>query len=134
MISKKLKLLFLLTLILIAAHGVEEFNTKFLYIDESNRFFANLLNTKEEIFYWAFHIMWWLMLIVVYLLIMGGKWALIPLTLFGIVYVFEIHHMFKGFQTGGYYPGMLTALFYPVLGIFYWKELIKNWRVNNGRS
>jgi hypothetical protein len=127
MISKQLKFLFFLSLILIAAHGVEEFNTNFLYVDETNRFFANLFATKEEVFYWAFHIMWWLMLIVVYLVIMGGKWALIPLTLFGIVYVFEIHHLYKAFQTGGYYPGMLTAIFYPIMGIFYWKELIKNW-------
>lgn len=128
MVSKTLKFLFLLTLFLIAAHGIEEVSTGFLYKDDFISYLSGLFNTKAEVFYWSFHIMWWLMLVVAYLLLMGGRWLLIPLTLFGIVYIFEIHHLIKAFSAGGYYPGMISAFFYPIIGVFYWKELINNWR------
>ena len=127
MISEKLKNLFLMSLILIFAHGVEEVTTGFLYRDSFISYFASL-GSKSEVFYWSFHIMWWLMLIVVYLLLKGGKWALIPLSLFGIVFIVEIHHLIKALAFGGYYPGMITAFFYPALGVFYWKELINSWK------
>lgn len=128
MVSKKLKFLFLLTLFLVAAHGIEEVLTGFLYKDPFISYFSGLFNTKGEVFYWAFHIMWWLMLVVGYLFILGGRWALIPLTLFGIVYIFEVHHLMKAFEIGDYYPGMISAFFYPIIGFFYWKELLENWR------
>lgn len=124
MISNKLKTLFGIALLLIAAHGVEENLTGFLYKDSFVNYFSNLYATKEEVFYWAFHIMWWLMLIVVYLLIRGGRWILYLLSLFSIVFAFESHHVIKGILSGGYYPGMITGFFYPVLGIFFWKELL----------
>lgn len=133
MISKRLKFLFLLTLLLVAAHGIEEVSTGFLYKDPFISYFSGLFNTKGEVFYWAFHIMWWFMLVVAYLLMLGGRWALIPLTLFGIVYIFEVHHLLKGFEAGGYYPGIISAFFYPIIGFFYWKEIIRCWR-KNGRS
>src|SRR3989344_7798459 len=109
MISSKLKTLFTLALVLIAAHGIEENLTGFLYKDSFVGYFANLYNTKEEIFYWSFHIMWWLMLAVVWIFIVGKRLILIPMSLFGVVFFFEIHHLIKGLLSQGYYPGMITA-------------------------
>ena len=134
MVTKKLKFLFGLSLLLIAAHGIEEVSTGFLYQDSFVSFFSELFATKIELFYWSFHIMWWLILIVAYLLLLGGGWALIPLSLFGIVFFFEIHHVLKAIQTTGYYPGVISAFFYPILGIFYWKEVIRCWKGKYGRS
>jgi hypothetical protein len=134
MVTKKLKFLFGLSLLLIAFHGVEEVTTGFLYKDSFISFFSELFTTKGEIFYWTFHIMWWFMLLAVFLVLLGRKWVLIPMSLFGIVFFFEIHHLFKAILTGEYYPGMVSAFFYPILGIFYWKELISSWRKNYGRS
>ena len=134
MVSKRLQTLFTLALLLIAAHGVEEVSTGFMYHDSFVSYFANLFNTKEELFYWSFHIMWWLMLIVSWVFIVGKKFILIPLSLFGIVFFFETHHLIKGLLSGSYYSGTVTAFFYPILGIFYWKELLKNWRKNYGKN
>jgi len=128
MISNRLQTLFTLALLLVAAHGVEEVSTGFMYHDGFVNYFANIIDTKEELFYWSFHIMWWLMLVVAWILIVGKKLIFVPLTLFGIVFFFEIHHLIKGLLSGGYYSGMITAFFYPILGFFYWKELLKNWR------
>ncbi|GEM_PF-1630171 len=134
MVSKRLKFLLGLSLLLITTHGIEEVLTGFLYKDSFISFFSELAATKGELFYWSFHSMWWLMLIVVYLLILGGRWALIPLSLFGIVFFFEAHHLIKAILAGGYYPGSISAFFYPILGVFYWKEIIKSWKNKYGRS
>ncbi len=80
-------------------------------------------------FYRDFHIMWWILVPVGIILLIGNKkWVNSLLILFGIVYFIELHHIIKGVTAGYYYPGMITALFYPIVGFFYWKELLKNWR------
>jgi hypothetical protein len=129
MISKNLRKILILTVLLIAAHGVEEvltgFSAKDFFIQYPSAFFKN----AHELFYWTFHIMWWLLVLIAFFLILGGKKAvLIILTLFGFVYIFEIHHVIKGIVSGSYYSGIVTGAIYPILGFFYWKELIKNWR------
>lgn len=129
MISNKLKKLYLVTMVLIAAHGIEEYLSGFSYKDSFVFYFASLFESKEQVFYWSFHILWWLLVPIAFLLIFGGKkWTLILLTLFGVVYFFEMHHILKGLPQRSYYPGMVTAFLYPILGFFYWKQLIKDWR------
>ena len=128
MISDKLKKLYLLAMLLIAAHGVEEYLSGFSYKDSFVFYFASLFESKEQVFYWSFHIMWWLFIPIAYLLILGGRWVLYLLSLFSVVFAFELHHVIKGILSGGYYPGMITGFFYPILGIFFWRELVKNWR------
>ena len=135
MLSKKLKLILLLTLVLIYLHGLEEFLSGFPFNDPWMVFFGNLFETKTQVFYWAFHIMWWILVPVGIILLMGGKKLIyILLMLFGVIYVTELHHVIKSISAGHYYPGMITGLMYPILGFFYWKELIKNWRKNYGRN
>lgn len=126
MVSKKLKKILVLTIPLVAVHGAEEILTGFYKEDSFIKFFASFFSNNDQTFYWTFLIMWWLMLAVGFLLVIGGKWTLRVLTLFGIVYFFELHHVIKGIFTWQYYPGMITGAIYPVLGFFYWKELLKN--------
>lgn len=129
MVSKKLVRLFSLALLLIAAHGVEEYVSGFLYQDRFVWYFSSLANTKEELFYWTFHIMWWALLLIVYALILGKRWSLYIMALFALVFPFELHHVIKSIIAGKYYPGMITGILYPLLGFFYWKEVLKNWRM-----
>lgn len=129
MISKKLKTILLLTLGLIYLHGLEEIVSGFQFDDPWMVWFGNLFQTKAEVFYWSFHLMWWLLIPVSLLLIFGGrKWTYILLALFGSVYFVELHHPVKALLFGYYYAGMITGMLYPILGIFYWKELIRIWR------
>ncbi len=128
MISTKLKNILILTMLLVAAHAIEEniagFYAKDLFIQYPSVYF----NSIPQTFYWTSHIMWWLMILIGFFLILGGKWTLRILTLFGSVYFFELHHVIKGILAGQYYPGMLTGAIYPFVGFFYWKELIKNFK------
>lgn len=135
MISKRLKTLFLLSLIPIYLHGIEEVLFGFQYSDSFMISGANLFNTTPETFYWITHIfLWWLLLPVAYMLFQKSRLALYLMTAFSLVFIFEFHHIFKALLSMSYYPGMITALVYPLVGIFFWKELVTNWRKNYGRN
>ena len=129
MISKHLQSLFLLSLLLITAHGIEEAFTDFRHTDSFVIGIASWLNMTPEMFYWVFHIIWWTMLPSIYIFLRKSSVLLPLLTLFSIVFVFELHHVIKAIIASQYYPGMITAFFYPILGIFFYKELLKNWKL-----
>lgn len=131
MISDNLKKIFLLGLVFIYAHGIEEILFGFWKVDSVLMTWNNFLTSIPQAVYYASHIAWWLLLIPIAMLTIGGRWALGGLALFGIVWFIEIHHVIGAvFVTHSYYSGMITALLYPVVGIFYYRELIKNFRKN----
>jgi len=129
MLSNKLKHLFLLSLILIYAHGVEEIINNFQYSDSFMVYGANLFNTMPEIFYWVSHLISWPSLPILFLLFRKNRLGLFLMTLYGFVFFIELHHPIKGLLIGSYYPGMNTAMVYPIFGIFYWKQIIEDWKM-----
>ncbi len=129
MISRKLKLILFLTLGLIYLHGLEEVISGFQFDDPWMVWAGNLVDTKTEVFYWTFHLMWWILVPIAIILIVGNRrWIYSLLALFGLVYFTELHHTLKGILAGSYFPGMITGIIYPILGVFYWRQLIKDWR------
>ena len=128
MVSKSLRKLFLISLLLIYAHGVEEIINGFQHLDSFMVYGANLFNTTPEIFYWVSHLIWWIFLPMLFLLFNKSRLGLLLLTLYGFVFIIELHHPIKGFLARNYYPGMITALFYPIYGIFYWKQVARDWK------
>ena len=129
MASNKLKYTFLLSLLLIYAHGVEEIINGFQYSDSFMVYGANLFNTTPEIFYWVSHLVWWTSLPLLFLLFRENRLGLLLMTLYGLVFFIELHHPIKGLLASRYYPGMITAMLYPIFGIFYWKQIIEDWKV-----
>ncbi len=109
-------------------HGFEEIMTGF---PNSDIFIINggdYFNMSSESFYWIFHTLFWTSLPLLYLLFHKKPIAIWLFSLFGVFFIFELHHIIKAVYFSNYYPGLLTALIYPFIGIFYWKELIFNWR------
>jgi len=120
---------FLFSIPLFIAHGLEEYFTGFYDVD-SIFYLAFKLFENMSIFqatFLLFQIMLWVLLIISYLILMR-KWILGLLTLLGLVFVFELHHLIKALLFLGYYPGLITAFLFPIAGFFYWKELMKMWR------
>ena len=62
------------------------------------------------------------------MLLRGGKAVLILFGVIGFFLFFEVHHIVEAVIVGGYYPGLVTALLLPIVGFFFWKELIRNWK------
>ena len=128
MISNNLKHLFLLSLIPIYLHGMEEIVNGFQQVDVFMVYGASYFQTTPEVFYWISHIIWWVSLPLLYLLLNKSRFALPLMTVFSLVFIIELHHPIKGLLIHQYYPGMITALFYPIFGLFYWQQLIREWR------
>lgn len=127
MITKTLKTIFAVSVPVFIAHGIEEFLTHFYDIDSHDQAIFGLfssLSTHGAMFV-VFQIMFLLLLIISLLLLMGNKWQFYTLSLIGIVYVYELHHIIKAISVGGYYPGLYTSLAFPVLAVLFWKEWLK---------
>ncbi len=134
MVSQRLKNIFLLTLIPIYIHGIEEVVTGFPHVDDFMKFGANYFRISPAQFYWDSHIIFWISLPLLYLLFQKKRIALLLFSLFGIFFIVELHHIYKAIYFKSYYPGLLTALIYPLIGVFYYQELLRNWRKKYGRN
>ena len=132
MISSKLKNIFALSIPLFIAHGIEEFLTHFYDIDAHDQAIFGLLSSLSNhgATFVVFQIMFWLILIVSFLLISSEQWRFRLMFVPGIIFIYELHHLYKAVLIGGYYPGLITALLFPVIGYFYWRELLKARRIN----
>lgn len=130
MISSRLRNIFAFSIPLFVAHGLEEYFTGLYNVDSHVKFMFGYFEKLAPIqaTFLIFQIMLWLLLIVSYLLIRGEKWQLWLMTIPGVIFIYELHHFYKALDVGGYYPGLVTALLFPVIGYFYWKELIDNFR------
>ena len=127
MISKKLLNLFLLSTVLFIAHGIEELITGLYQVDSHVKFMFSFVDKLTPIHgaFLVFQIMLWLTLIISYLLLRGPKWQLRLMFIPAIIFIYELHHLYKAVTTGGYYPGLITALLFPVIGFYFWKELLR---------
>ncbi len=125
-----MRFLFLLSAVLFMLHGIEEYLTDFHHIDPIFLFvFSPILKgDPHQAAFVTFQVMIWILLLLSFLLLQGKKWMLRLLFIPGIVMIFELHHLFEALIAQSYYPGTLTALFFPPLVFFYWKELLNELR------
>ncbi len=129
MISQKIKIIFYISIPIFIAHGLEEIFNGFSNVDWSFKFVFGFLDTMTvpQSTFLLFQIMLWLAFIVFAFLIASEKWRLRLMVLPGIIYIFELHHIWKALAGWSYYPGVITAVSFPFIAFFFWKELLKNW-------
>ncbi|MEI8229929.1 MAG: HXXEE domain-containing protein [Candidatus Peregrinibacteria bacterium] len=127
MVSFRLRLLFLVAAFLFVLHGVEECLTDFTHVDSVFRlvFVPLLSGDPSRTFFVTFQVMTGILLLISFLLLQGRKWMLRLLCIPGIVMVLELRHLFEALMIHSYYPGSLTALFFPIVAFLYWKELLR---------
>ena len=130
MITKRLQNIFLISIPLFIAHGLEEYFTGFYKVDSIFYLVFQYFQSMSifQATFLLFQIMIWILLIVSYLVLTGGKWLLSLMTFLGLIFILEMEHLLKVLVSWDYYPGALTALLFPVIGFFFWKELIINWK------
>lgn len=134
MISKKLKFLLMISIAIVYLHFFEEVISGFYKNDWIMQGISSLFQNVNQAQYYGSHVVWILMIGPAALLALGGKWTLRVLTLYGLFFIFELHHLIDAIRTLNYYPGVITNIAFEIVGFFYWKELIRNWRKNYGRS
>ena len=133
MLSKRIHNLFLISVVIFIAHGLEEYFTGFYDVDNIFKFVFQVFEIMSvpQATFLSFQIMLWILLIISYLLIFKKDWILVLLTIPAVVFIFEIHHLVKSVISWEYYPGSIMAIFFPIIGFFYWKELIKLYKTKN---
>lgn len=127
MISKRLNDLFGISTLLFILHGLEEYFNNFYNIDSHSKFLLKpfLSITDYQTSFLTFQIILWTVLLLVYFSKKLPVWLAIFI---GLIYIYELHHIIKAIQVGGYYPGLISALGFPVIAFLYWKELIKQFQ------
>lgn len=130
MITNRLKNIFVLSIPLFIAHGLEEILTGLYNIDTHVNFLLGHLNSlpAPQANFILFQIAIWLMLIIGYLLLLGPKWQVRMMFIPAIIFIYELHHLYKAIDVGGYYPGLVTAIALYILGFLFWKELLINFK------
>lgn len=133
MLTKRLKIIFGLSIPLFILHGIEEFRTGFYEADALSEFIFRPLErmSEHEVMFITFQIMFWLLLVVAFLMTISERWRLRMMSVLGVVYIVELHHIWTAFALGSYYPGLITALLFPIVGYFFWKELIMIYKLSN---
>lgn len=107
-------------------HGIEEYFTGFYKIDDI--LFGHLPVYISQPTFVIFQLLWWTLLITIGTKMNKRTFNTGLLTAIGLVYIFEAHHLIHAFFIEkSYYPSVVTALAFPVVAFFYWKELLKNW-------
>lgn len=132
--SKKLRKLFIVSIFIVYLHFFEEIISGFYQNDWIMKFISSLFQNTNQAQYYSSHIVWVLMIGPAALLALGGKWTLRVLTLYGLFFIFELHHLIDAIRIFNYYPGVITNIAFEIIGFFYWKELIKNWKTNYVRN
>ncbi len=120
----KLQSTFLALASLFVIHGLEEYFTEFYKIDWSYRLIFDSLSDIPEVFL-AYQASLWLLLLLTYVLLKKGKrisWLLIVL---GVLSILELQHVYAAIVSQTYYPGLITSLLFPIVGFYFWKELLK---------
>jgi hypothetical protein len=128
MLLKRFQLILFLSLVLNYLHGIECIVTKFYDLQPNFYFFTRYFHSIHESVYFVFHGTFWLFILLAFFLLKGGKWIFIPLALYGTVFFTEFHHFVRGITLMQYYPGMITSMLFPILGIFYWREVLLLWK------
>lgn len=92
------------------------------------RLFDNLVSlfeNQDKAVVFLVTIFGFLWLMTTYLLIIGGKWQLIVVIFFGLIFISEIHHLLRALVAMAYYPGTVTGFLMFILGLVLVKESLQ---------
>ncbi|HCB35095.1 MAG TPA: hypothetical protein DEP25_00460, partial [Candidatus Taylorbacteria bacterium] len=114
-----------LSIPLFILHGIEEYRTGFYNVDKLYQFIFRPFSemSGNQVMFITFQIMLWLLLVVSFLLVASERWRLRMIAVLGVVYILELQHIWKAVVSWSYHPGLITALAFPVIGFFFWREL-----------
>ncbi len=121
------KTFFLIAIIIFILHGLEEYATQFYTIDKSYLITIGSISTTGSTFL-IYQFVLWALLGLAYILIVRGKWSKVLSVVVGLILLFESQHLYEVALTGKYYPGAYTAILFPIIAFFFWKELLKSYK------
>ncbi len=123
MMLKRLQNLFLVSVVLFIAHGLEEYITQFYLVDKSFLLTVGRLGHNLALIFIVYQVILWAVLFGTYALVKNGKLIKLLPFILSIIMVFELQHIYETIVTGKYYPGSFTAVLFPVLAVLLLKQI-----------
>lgn len=122
--SARMKLYFLLSILLMLLHKVESFQTLEWEFAPMYKYVLSLGYERGPLLFLTFICILFLGLFWCFLLLAWrwGQWVL--LVVWGLTFLLEWHHLWRTLQSEAYYSGLITGVLYGCFGFIYWKELI----------
>lgn len=128
MTTSRLKNIFLIAIPFFIAHEIEEWLTNFWDTDALTKFVSQYFQTISQATFVGWNAAFILSLIAIFLVLKGGKSTLFVMWALGFIFIFELNHAIKALASFSYYSGAITSIPLLIIGFFFWKELIKQWR------
>jgi len=69
--------------------------------------------------------------VLLYAMLVGGRWKLLAAGFFGLAGVGEVHHVVKTLLHGDYFPGCVTAFPYMAIGVMVLLAVVREWHAEN---
>jgi hypothetical protein len=66
--------------------------------------------------------------VLLYAMLVGGRWKLLAAGFFGVSGLIEAHHLVKTLVHGQYFPGFVTAFPFMGIGIMILVAVVREWR------
>lgn len=104
-------------------HAIEEYYTGLTQLDSFFQWASNITGLSVNTIYFGEQVL--LIGLLMWTIYQPKKWLLV---LIGLIFVFEFIHLTRAIAILNYYPGLITAIPILILGIFFWRELIKNYK------
>lgn len=128
MVAKRFQLILLSAGIAMILHTVEEYFTKLYNVDPFIVFSARYFKVDPVSVYLVIQALALLLIFAISFLSSNNKANKPLIIILGLIFVGELSHLYSSIKIKGYYPGLYTGIILVIIGIFYWKELIKNWQ------
>lgn len=130
MATKRFQLILFTAAIAMILHTVEEYFTKLYKVDPFIVFSASYFNLNQIAIYLAIQILVLLLIFTLLAQSLGQKCNKFLAITLGLVFLLELLHPYDSIIAQGYYPGLYSGMVLVIIGIFYWKELFKNFKNN----
>jgi hypothetical protein len=123
---------FVVGIVLMFAHKVESWWTEewsvspFFgrLVESSARLSENTEAIVGEVIFLVFVTWLFIGLVMSALMMRGREWAVMGLSLWGLTFFMEAHHLIRTLSSWEYYSGTWTGVAYVAFGPVYWRELI----------
>jgi len=119
---KASRILWLLSIPLFALHGVEEYATGFPHTDPLTLFASELLGVGPYAVFFGVEVMLGIFLLLPFFLSFRPVWYRAVL---GVILLLEVDHVVRAIQAQSYYSGLWTAVPLVVIGLLYWKHMVR---------
>lgn len=123
----KIQKIILITLFVSIIHAIEEYFTNFHNIDSSVLVFSKLFHINTLSGWIIIQFALYLFYIISLLFLLKKKVSALFVLFFSVILIIELSHFYYAIILGHYYPGLITAIAFPIIGSLFYREYLKNY-------